>query len=248
MSHSPLAFSIIVPVRNDHTAIGNFLKEIHSVFIDNLKKPGEIVVVDDASSDDSVAAIEKAAKEITEPLRHLPHRPSVELTLITQPQPTGVFQSIMKGLIASRGEVVVSIDSGNHFNSAEIPRLIEKLGDLDMVCGARKTRTGKLAPYLAARFGNSFRTMVAGKSISDAGCLVRAMRRPCIATLQPFEGRLFGCEFLFHAQLLKNKGLRVGEIPVTFRPGQNEDPHLLPFVGKAARGLLACVKIRGLLE
>jgi dolichol-phosphate mannosyltransferase len=248
MLQSHIPFSIVLPVRNEAANIGNLIREINEVFENRLHRPAEIVVVDDASDDKSVAAIENVVKEMTSRTRSRHSSPLVEITLITQPQRCGQSQSLMKGLIAARGDLVVSMDSDGQYTPAEIPRLIEKMEDFDMLCGIRKNRSDAFLRFLSSKIGNAFRNLLAGKSVNDAGCMFRIMRKPCIAALKPFEGRLFGCEFFFHPQIIMRKDFRVGEIAVSHRPRMTGKSGDYPLWSRLLRGLAACVKIRLLLE
>ena len=93
---SPLA-SIIVPAYNEGHTIAEIVACVRAVPLEQLQ---EIVVVDDASHDNTRARVEKLVGEEVEnlcPLRHLVNR--------------GKAAAIRTGVAAARGAIIVDIES-----------------------------------------------------------------------------------------------------------------------------------------
>jgi len=107
--------SIIIPVfneekkiREDISAISEFLCENHIT--------GEIIISDDGSTDDTV----KIASET-------PICPLVQLSVITDSEHIGKGHAVRKGVIQSKGNFVLFIDSGN---TVELDAIIQGLNKL----------------------------------------------------------------------------------------------------------------------
>jgi dolichol-phosphate mannosyltransferase len=239
-----IALSIVLPVYNEAQGIGILIKEISAVFEKSLPKPGEIIIVDDASNDTSVTVIEEIARELA-PLRRPQSQASpVEITLITHPDHRGQSHALMNGLAAARGDLIVSLDADGQYDPADIPRFIEKLDAFDMICGVRKNRADGSARIGYSKIGNALRNRLTGDSTKDAGCTFRIMRKTCVAALLPFKERLFECEFFFHPLILRRKGFRVVEMEVSHRPRLAGKSKYKLVRGRALRGLYACMRVR----
>ena len=236
-----IALSIVLPVYNEAKGIGILMKEISAVFEKSLPKPGEIIIVDDASNDTSVTVIEEIARELTHLQRHAS---PVEITLITQPDHRGQSQALMNGLAAARGDLIVSLDADGQHDPADIPRFVEKMDAFDMICGVRKNRADGSARMSYSKIGNALRNRLTGDSTKDAGCTFRIMRKTCVAALLPFKERLFECEFFFHPLILRRKGFRVVEMEVSHRPRLAGKSKYKLVRGRALRGLYACMRAR----
>ena len=172
-----IALSIVLPVRNEAPCVGGVLREIIAVFEKSLPKPGEIIVVDDASRDASVEVVEAVVKDAGLGKSLAGPAGGVVLSHLILPDRCGQSQALMKGLAAARGELIVSLDADAQYDPCDIPRLIEKMAGLDMLCGIRKNRKDTVARILFSRIGNAFRNRVTGDSTKDAGCTLRLMRK-----------------------------------------------------------------------
>lgn len=236
--------SIVLPVHNEENNIGILLTEIVAVLEKRVQKPYEIIVVDDASQDKSVVVVEKCKNELGWPDQQ--HNPSYlkNILLITKTVRSGQSNALMRGMVAAQGAFIITMDADLQHDPADIPRLLEKMDDFDMVCGVRKNRSDGLARRTCSKIANTFRNWVTGDSVSDSGCTYRIIRKHCIEVLKPVEDRLFGCEFFFHPFMLRRRGFRVGECAVAHRQrtAGRSNYHLMR--GRFFRGIAACIRVR----
>ncbi len=108
---------IIMPAYNEADAIGGVLDKLMPMAIEN---GWEVIVIDDGSSDDTDKIAEEYGAKV---LTHSHNR--------------GYGASLSTGVKATNADVVVFIDSDGQQDQNDIPRLLEHIGEYDMVAGAR---------------------------------------------------------------------------------------------------------------
>jgi glycosyltransferase involved in cell wall biosynthesis len=228
-------------MHNEAENIGLLLRAIFAVFDTEVRKKYEIIIVDDASSDGSRAIVEQEKNSY-----FADQNPGYlsEITLLRQPVRSGQFKALIKGMSEARGEFIITMDSDLQQDPADIPRLLQLMDACDMVCGVRAARHDGMARRICSKIANGFRNMITGDSTADSGCMFRVMRSACVAAILPCDGRLFGCEGLFFPLLVRRKGFRVREAPVTHRKrgGGKSRYHLVR--GRLLSGIAACLRVR----
>lgn len=148
--------SVVIPARNEEDEIGKVVAGARAAI-----EPHEIIVVDDGSSDaTSERATEAGAK------------------VIRNPYNIGNGASVRRGGLSTTGDIVVLLDGDGQHPPAEIPKLLESVGEFDMVVGARTSLsdTSRLR-----NFGNfmliGVAKWVSGQDIKDLTCGFRAIKR-----------------------------------------------------------------------
>lgn len=234
--------SIILPVRNEEENIGGLLREIVAVVRNNVRMPAEIIVMDDASDDASAAVVQNFVKETGDVSDGGSSAIDPEVKLFRLNVHSGQARALMKGFAAAKGGLFVSMDGDGQYDPADIPRFLEKADTCDLVCGARKGRSDGFARLLCSKAANSFRNLVTGDTLKDAGCTFRLMRKECFPVLKHLPDTLLGCDFFFHPLFVRAAGYRVGEIAVTHRgrKGGRSNYHLLR--KRFLRGARACFR------
>ncbi len=153
-----MKISIIIPAYNEAKNLRFLLPEIkNSFFTDN--NPLEIIVVDDGSEDET----EKVAQE-------------TGVRVVRHPYNMGNGAAIKTGLRNATGDICVFMDADLQHSPQEISKLIEPLGEYEMVVGARGSRGQKLHRRIANRFFNMLASYVTGRKISDLTSGFRAVR------------------------------------------------------------------------
>jgi glycosyltransferase involved in cell wall biosynthesis len=151
--------TIILPAYNEAGRVGGFVQIVRERY-----PQAEVVVVDDASTDDT--AVEAAA---------------AGATIIRHPYNKGNGAAVKTGLRNAHGRFVLLMDADGQHDPADIPRLLEPLSEYDLVVGARDPQTQ--ASWLR-RLGNGalncLATYVAGRPIPDLTSGFRAARREAI--------------------------------------------------------------------
>jgi dolichol-phosphate mannosyltransferase len=234
--------SIVLPVHDEEDNIGVLCNEIIAVFDNIIRKPYEIIVVDDASAD-------KSADVVGEIKRTFSASPFlVTINLIVQTARNGQSAALMRGMVGAQAPLIVTMDADLQYAPADIPMLLEKIDEYDMICGIRKNRSDGVARLLCSKIANAFRNWITGDSIIDSGCTFRILRRECLPVILPLEGRLSGCEFFFHSIFIRRRGFRVGEIEICHRQRSAGKSNYRLMRGRLIRGIAASIQVRKILK
>jgi glycosyltransferase involved in cell wall biosynthesis len=193
--------SIIIPVFNE---IGN-IPELYSSLQATMNQMDgltwEIVLVDDGSSDGSLAFMEKLASEDPE-----------HICLVALRRNYGQTTAITAGIDNSQGDMLVLMDADLQNDPADIPLMIQKLREgYDVVSGWRKDRKDTfLTRILPSRIANWLISVITGVYLHDYGCTLKAYRRDILTGF-----RLYGEMHRFIPAFAVNIGAKMIEIPVT---------------------------------
>lgn len=196
----PPALSVVIPVHDEAASLARLFEELRTV-LDTLDQPAEVIFVDDASTDDSVAIVRALADR------------DRRVRLVQMRRPAGLTAALHAGLQAARGDVIVTLDADLQNDPRDIPRLLAELGRADAVIGWRRTRHDPWFRRMSSRIANAVRNALTGERIHDSACGLRALRRRCAGDLPPFDGM-----HRFVPTLLALAGHRVVEVTVRHRP------------------------------
>lgn len=157
-----VAVTVLIPAFNEAGTLPRLLEEVNRI---SLPRPYEILVVDDGSSDNVGAAVAEFPACRVE--RH--------------PYNKGNGAAIKTGLRRARGEYVVVIDADLQHDPADIPALLERLKEYDLVVGCRQGGAGPALRNLGNRLLNRLASYLSGRDIADLTSGFRAFHRAKIA-------------------------------------------------------------------
>src|SRR5271170_7727937 len=169
---------------------------------------GEVLVVDNASEDDSAAlAAAAGARVVSEPRR-------------------GYGSAYLAGFAAARGEYIVMADADLTYDFNEIPHFVSELdGGPELVMGDRmgNIQPGAM-PWLHRYVGNPVLTgllnLLFRTGVNDAHCGMRALRRDVLPRL---DLRTTGMEFASEMVIRAAKeNLKIAEFPIEYHPRGGE--------------------------
>jgi glycosyltransferase involved in cell wall biosynthesis len=199
LSQGPVRVSVIIPTRNEASAISRVLADLPADLVT------EVLVVDSNSTDGTPEIAAKMGARVV----HEPHR--------------GYGRACLKGLaIADAPDVVVFLDGDYSDRPAELPLLLAPIaeGRADITLGSRlgKQRIVGALPWHAV-FGNwlaaSLIKLLYGVRISDLGPF-RAARAEVLRELALEEATYgWAVEMILKGAL---KGFRIVEVPVSYYP------------------------------
>jgi glycosyltransferase involved in cell wall biosynthesis len=193
----------------------------------------EVIVVDDGSSDDTVAIVERI--EGVKLLRHERNR--------------GKGAAVRTGIAASTGDIVVIQDADLEYDPRDLPKLLGPLveGVADVVYGTR-LRGGE--PQRAHLFwhyaGNRFLSLVTNvlynTTISDMEVGYKAFRGDLIRSIELVSDD-FGFEPEVTAKLLRRRDVRLYEIPISYYGRTYEEGKKITW-RDGVKALVALVRFR----
>jgi len=194
-----ISLSVIVPVYNEVENVGPLAHEI-SLALAALGEPGEIVFVDDASSDGTVAALCQL---------DLP-----ALRVVCHTRNCGQSAAVASGMRAARGTWVATLDGDGQNDPADLSAMLLRARQegADCVTGVRRRRRDNWLRRFSSRIANAFRNWITGDHISDSGCGIRIVRRSALLEVPVFNGM-----HRFLPTLLRGQGFRVLEQEVNHR-------------------------------
>ena len=192
--------SVVIPVFNEEENVGPLNAELMEV-LQVLNKTFEIIYVDDGSKDNSYALLKELQKSY----------PSIRI--IKFRKNSGQTAAFDAGINAALGEIIVTMDADLQNDPHDIPKLLEKIGDADAVCGWRQKRNDTFVRRLSSRIANSVRNRLSEETIHDVGCSLKAFRSVYAKKMKLFTGM-----HRFFPTLIKMDGGTVAEMPVNHRP------------------------------
>jgi dolichol-phosphate mannosyltransferase len=197
----PVAISVVVPVKDEAGNVGPLAREIAAALAG---ESHEILFVDDGSSDGTAAALAALKGEIPQ-LRVLRHSRNL-----------GQSRGIRSGVLAARGDTIVTLDGDGQNDPADIPKLLAALRadpNAGLVSGIRVKRKDTASRRLASRLGNGFRNLMLGDGATDTGCGLKVFRRQAFLELPYFDHI-----HRFLIALVLRDGWTVSYVPVNHRP------------------------------
>ena len=205
----PTAFavSVVIPCLNEAESIKACVTAARSALNEG-GYTGEIIVVDNGSTDGSGELAEAAgASVISEPRR-------------------GYGNAYLAGLSAARGNYILMLDADLTYDAAELPKFIHELEDGgDLVLGDRmKGIQPGAMPWLHQHVGNPVLTgllnRLFGTDVRDAHCGMRAVRRDILPQL---DLRTSGMELASEMVIRAAKaGVDIRQFPIEYHRREGE--------------------------
>ena len=207
-----MEISIVIPAFNEAGKIGRDV-EAASTFLRENGFGGEVIIVDDGSSDDTAAEARRTG--VAPPIRKI---------VLRQESNSGKGAAIRRGILESRGEVVLYADSGTCVPYANALPVIKKIsaGELDIGLASRRLkgtvirRDQPLRRRVVSRLFHRAAVLVAGlpRWITDSQCGFKVYQGKAAREL--FAG-LSTPGFLFELEIILKalrRGYRLEEFPV----------------------------------
>ena len=235
--------SIVIPALNEANKV-RFDVEAAALFLEKERTKGEVIVVDDGSTDGTSEEARKA---------NLPG--SVFLNIVRLEKNQGKGFAVKTGIMASKGDVVLFADSGTCVPYVCALPSIERIrsGDLDIAIASRRLRetvirrNRSLRRRMLSRLFRQVAIALTGlpRRFTDTQCgfkvyrgdIARGLFKRCVTT-----GFIFELEILLRAL---RRGYRIEEFPVELTC--DLDTRLRP--GSEASGVFKeLLRVRSIIE
>jgi glycosyltransferase involved in cell wall biosynthesis len=221
--------SIVIPIHNEEPSILPLYDRLTAV-LERLKRPYEVLFVDDASSDRSFELL----ANLVETDGHL--------TVIRLRRNFGQTAALSAGFHEAQGEIVIAMDGDLQHAPEDIPALLEKV-DRDTISPAAggSTRRQPLLRKIPSRIANWMMAKASGVDLRDFGTTFKAYRADVLKDVH-----LYGELHRFIPALASFYGARIAEVPIQNSLRTAGDSHY--GLGRTFRVLFDIVTIRFLLR
>lgn len=209
---SEVSNSVVIPFFNESGNVGALLTELEDVEKET-KSRWEYILVDDCGTDGTPAVLNEWASRHT------------RCQVIHMPGNRGQAAALYAGLQKATAPLIITMDGDGQNVPADIPELIQHLGDADMVVGIRMQRNDSWLRRTMSRWANRIRGRALGDALRDSGCALKVFRREVVPALLPIRTL-----YSFMPAMAVAAGFSVAQYPVQHR-GRNS--------GRSSYGLRA---------
>jgi glycosyltransferase involved in cell wall biosynthesis len=152
----PSTVSIVIPALNEEDAIGDVVSRLRAEAAWK-----EILVVDDGSRDATAAQAERAGAHV---VRH--------------PYTKGNGAAVKTGVRHAQGDFILIIDADGQHAPSDARRLVDRLGEYDLVVGARTAHThATVGRRIGNQILNRLASYLTGRDVPDLTSGFRGARR-----------------------------------------------------------------------
>lgn len=200
--------SVVVPMFNEAGNVEQLMREVAAALDGH---PFELIVVDDASSDDTAERVRQAMLA------------DERLRLVRNSRRRGQSTAIWNGVQAARGAWVVILDGDLQNDPADIPQFLRRMEhsgrqkagvpDPGLLIGHRVNRHDTLIRRVSSRVANGVRRSILHDATPDTGCGLKLISRSLFLQLPYFDHM-----HRFMPALVQQLGHRVESVPVRHRP------------------------------
>ncbi|MEW6040558.1 MAG: polyprenol monophosphomannose synthase [Elusimicrobiota bacterium] len=206
-----MELSVVIPTYNERENIKVLVPKIQSVFKEN-NIDGEIIIVDDNSTDGTKEEIYQLSRE------------NKNVRIKIRGGKKSLSKSWMEGFEMAQKEIVVCIDADLCHDPKYFPLMLEKMNKYDIVIGSRylistgqpKMEGKSFFPIFVSEVGQKITRFCTGFTQTDTSHSFRMFKKKVFEDIKNclrYEGNVFLIEFLYFAV---QKGYKVTEIPIIY--------------------------------
>ncbi len=201
--------SIVIPIHNEEPSILPLYDRLTAV-LEAVRKPYEMIFVDDASTDRSFDLLANLVETDN------------RLKVMRLRRNFGQTAALSAGFDEAQGSVIVTLDGDLQHAPEDIPALLAKIDEgFDIASGWRKNRIDNaLTRKIPSRIANWLMAKVSGLELRDFGTTFKAYRAEILK-----EVNLYGELHRFIPALASFYGARVAEVPIRNVPRSSGKSH-----------------------
>ena len=193
--------SVVIPLFNEAASLVELHEKITEV-TNRLRLRAEIIFVDDGSTDESFATLQRL------------HRRDRRVRVIQFRRNYGKAAALAAGFAAAQGRYLITMDADLQDDPEEIPHLMAELKKgYDLISGWKKRRQDKFSKRFASKIFNTVTGFFTGVKLHDINCGLKAYRREVTDNI-----RVYGQLHRFLPVLAQKEGFRIGETEVRHHP------------------------------
>ncbi|MDA0161684.1 glycosyltransferase family 2 protein [Solirubrobacter ginsenosidimutans] len=203
------SLSIVLPCFNEAPNVLAAVTEARQA-AERFAHQHEIVVVDDGSSDDTLAIAEALAAK------------DPRVRVVAHDGNRGYGAAVRSGIAASQGDWVLLTDGDLQFDLSELSRFLDLTAGHELVAGYRLGRADPRWRLLAAGAWNGLMRHSFGIGVRDVDCAFKLVRGPSLRALAlTCDGAMVSTELLVRGRMA---GWRFAEVGVQHRPRLAGEP------------------------
>ncbi len=168
-------FSIVIPLFNEALNIESLVDEIKSNLLNYADY--EIILIDDASSDNTIEIIKNLQVN--------------NIKILNNKKNRGQSFSTRYGIEESSHEIIITLDGDGQNDPADIPKLLDYYSlneDIKLVGGLRVKRKDKINKIISSKIANFIRSKVLNDGCQDTGCSLKVFDKNIFLSFPYFEG------------------------------------------------------------
>jgi len=186
--------SLIIPAHNEQAAIGQTVDRTFS-WLAGSGMSGEVIVVDDGSTDGTYDVLQKLSQEHT------------NLQIIRHEKNCGFGVAVRTGIDAAKGDLVGFMDGDGQFNPEDFQLLLNYIDDYSFVAGYKIKRADPFMRDILGKALTILNIFIFGLFVRDVNCGLKLFRKSIWPKIRP----MYGTEKYFHTELFLR--LRRNKIP-----------------------------------
>ncbi len=178
-----MKLSVVLPCYNEEENIVTAVHDVES-WMQQSKIQGEIIVVNDGSTDTSFTVLKKLEKKV--PL----------LRIVNLPKNGGYGIAVRAGCDAATTDLIAFMDSDLQFHAQDLSLLLEHMDTYAFVTGRRAHRADSLLRNVFGKILGGMNVLVLGLWVRDVNCGMKMFRKDIWKTIRPEHGveKLFNTE------------------------------------------------------
>lgn len=172
--------SVLIPAKNEAGNLPPLLQEVRTALANELY---EVIVVDDGSTDATLAE-----------LRALKAAGFTQLRILHHERSLGQSTSVYHAATVARGHWLATLDGDGQNDPADIPGMLALVrgsegvaGGIKLVAGHRVNRRDTASKRWASRFANGLRSRLLKDATPDTGCGLKLIEREAFLRLPYFD-------------------------------------------------------------
>lgn len=160
--------SVLIPVLNEEESLLELNERLLKV-MEGMKKPYEIIYINDGSTDNTPYILERF------------HNENKNIKIIEFNRNYGQHMALFGGFEYAKGDIIITIDADLQNPPEEIPKLVAKMEEGFEVVGTyRKDRKDSIFRTIPSYIVNKITARLVGVRLRDYGCMLRAYRKDIV--------------------------------------------------------------------
>ncbi|HTO30797.1 MAG TPA: glycosyltransferase family 2 protein [Pararhizobium sp.] len=208
-SAAPIELSLVVPIYNEEDSVGPLVARIRAAMA-VFERPWELILVDDGSTDATLANARKALSQGGQRLK-----------IVELQRNFGQTAAMQAGIDAAVGRLIATLDGDLQNDPGDIPAMVKAIEEreLDLLVGWRKNRQdGLFLRKIPSWCANYLIGKITGVKLHDYGCSLKIYQASIIKQVK-LMGEMHRFIPAWVAGVVPSS--RIGEMPVTHHARQH---------------------------